>query len=301
MKEFFQSKRFHDKSLQIIQAANVIIAEYPHTTMNLRQLYYQFVARQLLPNTHRSYKNLGQIINDGRLAGLIDWNAIEDLTRNLMGNNHWTCPQNMTDSAAGGYALDHWAGQECRVEVWIEKSALIGVISRICHKLDVDFFACRGYVSQSEQYRAGNRFQRHWFQQGQRTIVLHLGDHDPSGIDMTRDNSERLTMFADLAGPNVEVIRIALNMDQIKEYNPPPNPAKITDSRYDSYRSQFGDESWELDALNPPVLEGLIKTHVERYRDPEKYEHILCWEAYEKAELMRLAERYDEVKHYLGD
>jgi len=264
MKQTFIDKNFRQKALAIIDQANTIIADYQAQGFNLtlRQLYYQFVAKALIPNTERSYKNLGQTINDGRLAGLIDWNAIEDRTRNLVAWKHYDSPEHAVRSALDSYDIDMWENQEVRVEVWIEKEALSGVISGVCGELDVPYFACRGYVSQSEQWRAGRRMRR----DGRNTIMIHLGDHDPSGMDMTRDNDDRLRMFANYNG-RVEVRRIALNMDQINEYNPPPNPAKFSDSRFQQYVAEYGDESWELDALEPAVLSQLIRDEIDSIRD----------------------------------
>ena len=76
-------------------------------------------------------------------------------------------------------------------------------------------FACRGYASQSEQWRAGKRLAN-YLRANQRVVILHLGDHDPSGIDMTRDNDDRLSMFA--RSSRVELKRVALNMDQVEQY-----------------------------------------------------------------------------------
>ena len=149
--------------------------------------------------------------------------------------------------------------------MWIEKEALIGVVERPCVELDVPFFACRGYVSQSEQWRAGERYRL-----GVPTVVLHLGDHDPSGIDMTRDNRERLWTFA-RSSEQVEVHRIALNMDQVEELDPPENPAKLTDSRAGDYVARFGNASWELDALPPDYIDRLIREHVRKHVNPELF------------------------------
>ena len=160
MTEQFIEKSFATASLDIIRQANAIIRDYAAQgfRLTLRQLYYQFVARDLIPNTQRSYKRLGNIISDARLAGLVDWDAIEDRTRNLESNPHWDDPAAIIAAAARSFRLDKWETQPCRVEVWIEKEALVGVIERICRNLDVDYFACRGYVSQSEQHAAGKRF-----------------------------------------------------------------------------------------------------------------------------------------------
>ena len=269
MKQLFVEKNFKDSSLAIISEANDIIDEYRAQgfILTLRQLYYQFVARTLLPNTQQSYKRLGSIINDARLAGLVDWSSIEDRTRNLKSNYHFTGPRQAVQDALDTYEIDMWANQPERVEVWIEKNALVGIIDEVCREMDVPYFACIGYVSQSEQWRAYRRALSYELDRGgQTTVILHFGDHDPSGIDMTRDNQDRLNIF--MGWEAVKVKRLALNWDQIEEFNPPPNPAKITDSRFASYAAQYGDESWELEALEPRFMTDLIRQHVLQHRDP---------------------------------
>ena len=132
-------KRFAQKTLDIIDDANAIIEDYAADGMKLtlRQLYYQFVAKDLIENSQRSYKRLGNIINNARLAGLIDWKAIEDRTRNLKKNTHWNDPGQIIRATAHSFQMDHWVGQEFHVEVWIEKEALEGVIASICTDLTV--------------------------------------------------------------------------------------------------------------------------------------------------------------------
>ena len=253
-------KKFKPESLALIEKINGVINEYSRQgfSLTLRQVYYQMVARAIIPNSERSYKNLGNLISEARLAGLIDWQAIEDRTRNLRANSHWSTPGSVIDSAAYSYHLDHWAGQENYVEVWVEKDALIGIVGQICRELDVSHFSCRGYVSQSEMWEAARRLRRR-NDNGQHIVLLHLGDHDPSGKDMSRDIVDRLQIFETY---DVEFHRLALNMDQIEEYGPPPNPAKLSDSRAAGYIEKYGRESWELDALEPQVISDIIREHV---------------------------------------
>lgn len=283
-------KKLGDKSLVIIGHANQIIAEYDAQGLDLtlRQLYYQFVARGLLENKQSEYNRLGTIISDGRLCGLVPWDKLVDRTRNLMGLETYQTPKKILEDAAATYKRDLWQDQNWRPEVWIEKEALTGVVSGICNKLRVDFFACRGYNSQSEQWRAGQRFAQ-YVKKGQRPIVFHLGDHDPSGIDMTRDNRERLEMFA---GVPVIVQRLGLNMNQIEELNPPPNPTKFNDPRAADYIDRFGYESWELDALDPSFIRNLIKGAVDQVRDPEVWGRSLAREVSDKERLKTLAEEW---------
>lgn len=291
----YKEINFRPKSLELIGLVNQVINEYKAQgyELTLRQAYYQLVARGYIPNNERSYKNIGNLINDGRLAGLIDWTAITDRTRNLRGNSHWSNPSDVIASAKYSYLLNKWKGQPNYVEVWVEKDALVDIVGQACRPLDTPYFSCRGYTSQSEMWSAAQRFIR----QGDREnrIIIHLGDHDPSGIDMTRDIQERLTMF----GANVHVKRVALTMEQIETYNPPPNPAKMTDSRCWKYIENFGYESWELDALEPKMLTNLITEQVTMYRDDEIYQAVCDREDREKEELQMLVDSYNEAINYL--
>lgn len=272
MKITYIDKKFRKASLTLIEQANEIIEEYQAQgyDLTLRQLYYQFVARDLLPNTVQSYSKLGALISDARLAGLVSWIAIEDRTRSLHKLPSWDSPSDIVEACVSQYREDLWAKQPKLVEVWVEKEALAGVFRRICDELRVPLFSCRGYVSQSAMWRAARRHIR----SGKRVKVLHFGDHDPSGLDMTRDIRERLEMF----GAPTYVWRVALNMDQIEEYQPPPNPAKTTDARYEAYRAEHGDESWELDALEPAVLAQLVEDNVLLVRDQTLWDGALAIE-----------------------
>ena len=298
MRQAFVDKVFADKTLIVIQAANNILEEYnaQGLVLTLRQLYYQFVARGLLPNKQSEYKRLGSIINDARLAGYIDWSMLEDRTRYLRKPPSWESPSAIMSAVAKQYREDLWASQTHRPEVWIEKDALIGVIERACDDLRVPYFACRGYASQTSQYDAGMRLAGYIGKQKQSPIIFHLGDHDPSGMDMTRDNKERVRMFM---GWRVPVIRLALNMDQIQQYNPPPNPAKETDSRSSSYINEYGTESWELDALEPSVIDRLIRDAIEPLIDRRKWNSAVRKENINRGLLKKVSGRWEDVKDFL--
>jgi hypothetical protein len=116
VKEKFIDIKFYAGSLAIIQTANDILAEYKadNLTLTLRQLYYQFVSRDLIANKQSEYKRLGSIINDARQAGLVDWARIEDRTRNLVTHSSWDSPGGIIRSAAHSYRRDIWQEQEYR-------------------------------------------------------------------------------------------------------------------------------------------------------------------------------------------
>lgn len=295
--ECFVPKRFGASSMKIIGQADDICKEYMQQgfTLTLRQLYYQFVARALLENKQTEYKRLGSILNDARLAGLIDWDSIEDRTRNLEYLNHWDSPRDIIEASASQFRYDRWKTQPLRCEVWVEKEALVGVVQPTCDQFRVPYFACRGNTSQSELYSAAKRFTE-YAEEGQTTIIFHLGDHDPNGIDMTRDNQDRLNLMwdGDAHPENVEVRRLALNMDQIKKYRPPPNPAKTTDSRYIGYAAKYGDQSWELDALDPNVIANLLRTHIEANIDDGAWQEAIAEEKAARERLTKVAKNWKD-------
>jgi hypothetical protein len=303
----YEEKHFTASSLEVIGRANPILEEYAlrptPITLTLRQLYYQFVARGWIPNNQKEYKRLGKIINDARMPGRVDWDHLQDRTRNLSRLPSWDDPSGVIQSAATSYHRDLWAGQDCYVEVMIEKDALVGVIEGVCERWDVPYFSCRGYTSQSEMWGAGQRLLQR-ISSGQKARVIHLGDHDPSGLDMSRDIRERLATFLSFhlgrdPGDLLELRRIALNLDQVRRYHPPPNPAKPDDSRYRAYARVYGEQSWELDALDSDVLIDLIEENVRRYLDEPLWKQQHTRQESERRVLKLASENWPAVARYV--
>ncbi|RUQ67372.1 hypothetical protein ELZ19_06890 [Brucella abortus] len=223
---------------------------------------------------------------------------MEDRGRTCYGPNPEEDPSEVVRGIEEGLLFDQWARQDHYLEVWVEKQALESVIARPCNALHVRYMACKGYLSASEAWRAGLRF-REAIDAGKQPVLVHLADHDPSGLNMTDDNRDRLRMFAEDLG--VEVRRIALNMDQVERYNPPPNPAKEADSRAADYVRRFGRHSWELDALEPSVLDGLIRDTIEEYRDRDVWDETLEEQQEARRPLAALSDNWERVERFLHD
>lgn len=292
-------KRFNKSSKLVIQRANTLIEEYSTMgySLTLRQLYYRFVGNAWIPNTLQSYKRLGSIVGDARLAGLIDWRALQDRTRFLRGKSFSNSPVDLIRELPAKYHTDRWQDQPSRIEVWVEKDALIDVVSRACSPWSVDYFSCRGYVSLSTMWQAAQRLIR-YANNGQSTIILHMGDHDPSGLDMTRDIQDRLTTFQ---VPGFSVRRVALNLDQVEGHQLPPNPAKIKDPRCKRYIEEHGNESWELDALPPNILHELVDTNLRNLlANFAAYERRNKEEKSGRTLIAKVAEKWDKVAKFVS-
>jgi hypothetical protein len=284
------------ETLNLVQRCAEIIQEYMDQgyTLTVRQLYYRLVSKDMIPNSVQSYNRIVSMLTKARMAGLISWESIED--RNREHHTFWTqeSEQKVIDQLPYHIRFDRWARQEVYVEVWVEKEALGNVIERACRPWMVPHMACKGYLSASEAWRAGRRF-RQKIQEGKECHLIHLGDHDPSGIDMTRDNKDRVDIFSGFQSL-VEVDRVALNMDQVDEYSPPPNPAKKEDSRYKEYRREFGSSCWELDALEPSVIEELVTNNIECLIDFNSWDEVGEEEAEVERVLGLLSSQWDDIR-----
>lgn len=279
MRELFKAKNFRPDALDIINLVNSILDEYAAGgyLLTLRQVYYQLVARGHIPNSIESYKRIGDVVSDGRMAGLIDWAQIEDRARETVTPAFWDSPADILRACAAQYRTDWWITQPYHVEVLVEKQALEGILEPVARRFGVPFTANKGYLSQSMMYQISKRLLKH-DREGKETLLLYLGDHDPSGLDMDRDIRDRLQVFTGDEF-DFEVRRLALTRNQIDQYNPPENPAKVTDSRATAYIAQHGASSWELDALEPSVLESLVTNAIE---------DVIEWELWdEKSEMQQ--------------
>lgn len=305
MKEAFRLKRFNEEQVGVIRHLNEIIASFvaqgvPRNT--LRTVYYQFIAQDLFPhtwidaeynlknglepdtkNTVKNYKKLGDIVSDARLAGLVDWDAIVDLERQVHRPNEFGNVRDLVEAAVRSYRLPRWEGQTNYVEIWVEKNGMTVSIEPVARKWHVPLVANKGYGSMTNLYEGSKRFLAA-MDQDQHCFILYLGDHDPSGLDMDQDIEKRMRMFgADI----LEVERIALTTAQVQRYNPPPNPAKLTDSRAEKYIATFGRESWEVNALSPTDINLFIERRLKRLVDKETMDAVVVREDRHKKNLIR--------------
>lgn len=267
MKQQFDSELRLSKANRImLERINTILEEYRNDgyVLTLRQLYYQLVSKDIIPNNDREYAKLSNILKKGRMAGIVDWSAIEDRVR-VPKLPYWVRDvQHAIQDTIEQYRVNRMQGQQRNIEIWVEKDALSNVLFRVTSKYHIRLMVNRGYSSISAMYDAHRRLRSG-------DVILYFGDHDPSGKDMVRDIRERMEEF----GREIDVRPVALTMEQIRRFNPPPNPAKITDPRAKWYIREYGRTSWELDALPPRELIRLAEEAVEELIDLDQYNRCL--------------------------
>ncbi len=267
MKEQFDDKlRLSSANKERLETINTILEEYKADgyVLTLRQLYYQLVSKDIIPNNDKEYGKLSNILKKGRMSGIVDWASIEDRVR-VPKLPYWVNGvKDAIKDTIEQYRINRMKGQDRKIEIWVEKDALSNVLYRVSSKYHIRLMVNRGYSSVSAMYDAYNRLNSG-------DVILYFGDHDPSGLDMIRDIKERLQDF----GLEIDVMPIALTMNQIEQFTPPPNPAKITDPRAKWYIKKFGGTSWELDALPPRELIRLAENAVENLIDMQLYNDML--------------------------
>jgi hypothetical protein len=322
MKIAFRKDRIGFERRQRIHRINSIIQEYQDKgyKMTLRQLYYQLVSRDIIPNKQKEYAALSGLLTDARMCGLTDWDAIEDRLRVPTSYNSWGSPLEGLNTIINVYEQPRMKGQGTFIEVWIEKDALSGVLHRIVRPYQIPIMVNRGYSSVSAMYEAYCRFDKARAN-GQNIRILYLGDHDPSGIDMLRDIEHRICEFVigdlidrcEMASNDTEVkwlrklkpehkkhflqenqlfdfdiIPVALTREQINKYKPPRNPAKMSDPRASDYTDKHGSSSWEVDALRPEVLDEILTKAIIEHLDVNQYKKMVKLEAKDIKELKSL-------------
>lgn len=294
MKTAYRKIRLSPANKVRLGEINSIIEEYrlDGYVLTLRQLYYQLVSRDIIPNQQKEYKNLSKLLGEGRMAGYVDWEAIEDRMRKVEKPSCWDTPMDILQTAVRQYRRDNMENQPCRIEVWVEKDALSGVLERVTSKYGIGLQVQRGYGSITALKNAYERV----IEDDRKFHILYLGDHDPSGLDMLRDIENRIFEFwwGDNQGSDepcpknfmdspcypefadrFEIVPIALTSAQIKQYSPPPNPAKMTDPRSGNYVDEHGNTSYEVDALPPKVLNRILTDAITDLMDLDEYDRSL--------------------------
>lgn len=265
--------------------------------LTLRQLYYQLVSRDVIPNKVAEYAKLSTLLKEGRMGGIVDWAAIEDRLRVPYTPSRWDSPADILKTAAKQFSYDRMTGQDIHLEVWVEKDALSGVLKKVTSKYHVPLMVNRGYSSASAMYDSFERFEEA-INNDKRVKILYLGDFDPSGKDMIRDIRDRSIEFltgevSDVRDYDMDwffnVEPIALTSDQIEQYNPPPNPAKVTDPRAADYIAKYGNKSWEVDALKPELLHELLELEITNNINLDQYDEMIMKEELARKKLKEIA------------
>lgn len=264
---------------EVLVHAAEIVRRYD-TAVTLRQLFYQLVSDQTLPNTQNAYKGLSDQTAKARRAGRFP--ALVDRKRSIEQFPWYADAGVALQTTARWFRLDRTAGQEFNVVLAVEKDGLVTQLQSWFNDRGLPVTALQGYSGQSH----ADDVRRFVERDGRPAVLLYAGDFDPTGVDIDRDFVDRTDCWE-------KVIRVALNPEQVDQYRLPENPGKETDSRAKAFAKKYGRlVQVEVDALDPNTLRQLFEDALEDFWDTSAYDDVIADEADQRSALTDYASRW---------
>lgn len=258
--------------------------------LTLRQLYYQLVAANVIPNTQRQYARLSQVMTKARWAGLVDMDCLYDPGREPERPRMWSSPKSILTASAKQYTSDLWRNAQTRVELWAEKDAVASVLKPVAARYQVTYQSARGFMGLGAMADAAKRMNRYGEEGHEFVRIIYCGDHDSSGQEIPRVVQRQMDRMGLPCYVDVDVV--ALTSAQIDEYNPPPQPAKSTDARTAAYIEEHGhDDVWELDALRPDVLDNIASEAIIGFL-PDDWDELRAADQVDRDRMIEIANNW---------
>jgi hypothetical protein len=227
-----------------------------------RGIGYKLFTAGLIPSMAKSeMQRVYRLLKEARERGMISWDWIVDETRALERTSTWSNPAEYAKCVARSYRRDFWDQQLVRVEVWSEKGTVRGVLQPVLDEYAVGFRVMHGFSSATSVYEVVQSCDYKGL------VALYVGDFDPSGLFMS-ENDLPTRLFEYGADENVTLRRIALTRDQVSGLPSFPATDKRKDPRFRWFVAKYGDQCWELDAMDPNDLRDVVERAIRGLIEP---------------------------------
>jgi hypothetical protein len=243
-----------------IELVNDLLDKYG--VMGIRQIYYQFISRDWEPKEWNA-DNLYYALGLGRAEGHIDPDKVIEGKTSYLGSELYDGLSDYEKDAKENFKLDFWEGSENYVEVWTEKGTLVAFMKPITDYHHVDLTVLHGYAT----FDAIFKNFREMADNGKKNTILYFGDHDPEGLDIFEKVKHGILAKKYQYPVRPEVIHIGLTMAQVRKYALLSQKVKKSSSRAKRYIKRFGDQCWELDALEPDIMKVTLLDAISSYVD----------------------------------
>ena len=267
---------------ELLAAVAMVLQEYiDHWPLTGRQVFYRLVAGGHLDKSERAYARLLENLNRGRRAGLVPWEAIRDDGVTLAAPSHFDGVPSFWStvaSAADRYRLDRSSRQPCRLELWVEAAGMVPQARRVADEYGVPVQSSGGFDSTTAKHDAALRF----LGDQRPTVVLHIGDFDPSGCAIVDSVADDISNFvADYGRPDcARFERLAVTPEQIARFGLPTAPQKVTDRRGEAMV-----DTVQAEALSPDELARIIGDGIRSRLDLDALDDVLGLELLHRYEL----------------
>ncbi|EXU86566.1 hypothetical protein [Streptomyces noursei] len=243
----------------LVEQIKAVLDEYrEYLPLTARQVYYRLVGAYNYPKKKVAYDRLLETLGRARRARLIPMEHIRDDRAEARGvPSGYEDPAEFFASvraAASDYARPLDQSQPTVVEVWCEAAGALPMLARVTKPFGVAVYSSGGFESLGAKYLAAERIAG----RGRPTLVLSIGDLDPSGLSMVDAAAEDVAAFVDDLGAQPPTIsRLAVTSEQVTTFDLPTAPQKDTD-----HRGEHMSETVQAEALSPEQLVRIVREAV---------------------------------------
>ncbi len=272
----------------LLEQVDNVLAEYAtHLPLTCRQIFYRLVGASGYPKDEKAYTRLLEALNRARRAGLVPFDGIRDDGATVRAPNGFDGKAHFlaaVENAAESYRRERQEGQPCVLEIWVEAGGMVPQVARVAHEYSAAVYSSGGFDSLTAKHDAAQRI----LTRSRPTVVLHLGDFDPSGLAVFDSAADDVrVMVRDLGGLTSPVFRrVAVTPEQISHYALHSAPPKKTDKR-----GNWVGGTVQAEALSPADLAREIRAAIEAELDPPARRLVLALEANERRQLIHTVRR----------
>lgn len=279
------------KTRDLLDQVDDILVEYDdYLPLTVRQVFYRLVGAFEYEKTERAYSRLSEALVRARRARIVPFTSIRDDGVTVMADTWYRNQQDFFEEyarQAERFQRDRQQGQQHRLELWSEAAGMLPQLARVAHKFSVPVYSSSGFVSITAVRSIVDRARL----RDQKTVLLHVGDFDPSGESifdaMARDAQAFLDDDKIIASQEIIPVRVALTADQVADFELPTSPAKESDSR----SARWSGETCQLEALAPDELALILESEITSWFDDDIFETQIISEEDDRVSLLRALPR----------
>jgi len=271
------------RSLDLIE--RMYVAAEAAQPITGRGIGYKLFTAGLIPSmATKEMQRVYRLLKVARERGDIPWEWIVDETRAIERTSTWANPAEYARCVARSYRRDFWDQQPIRCEVWSEKGTVRGVLAPVLDHYAIGFRVMHGFSSATTIYDVSQD------DDGRELIVLYVGDFDPSGMFMSKEDLP--ARLSDYDGDHIELRRVALTREHVNGLPSFPVTDKRKDPRYKWFRANYGDRCWELDAMDPNDLRDCVEAATKELIEPVAWKRCEIVNQAEQESLKTILEKW---------
>jgi hypothetical protein len=278
----------HRKTRALLDQVHGILEEYlDHLPLTVRQIFYRLVATAGYEKTENAYGRLAEALVRARRAKRIPFDSIRDDGIVTITTEQYGGIEDFHDETgrrAKAYRRDRQHGQPHYIELWCEAAGMLHQLNRVAEYYSVPVYSAGGFSSLTANYEIAERALGRLVP----TVLLHVGDFDPSGESIFAAMAEDAAAFvvADRIVNNLSLmaVRVALTRDQVEDFDLETSPPKKSDRRSKGWSGR----TCQLEALPPNVLAGIVEGAIVEQLNLDRFSSVLAEEAADRAELLAL-------------